>query len=131
MLDPKIEMMRPVGPASIEKLAVAHPYYCSSKNYQSTKYSYNWETLTEFLDIMEDADVDMNLCFRWDVRLKEDDTTQTNYEVEIFIMHQRKGLFVPHYIESITDDEVDRFNRYLKKHWETLNKMWMPISNNK
>jgi hypothetical protein len=46
-------------------------------------------------------------------------------------MHQHKGLFVPHYIKSITDDEVDRFKKYLKKHWETLNKMWVPIANNK
>jgi predicted oxidoreductase len=129
MLDPKIEMMLPDNP--VKKLAVDHPYYCSSENYYSTKDSYIWETMTEFLDNMEDTDVDMNLCFRWDVMLDEDDATQTNYVAEVFIMHQRKGLFVPHYIKSITNDEVDRFKSYLKKHWETLNKMWMPIANNK
>jgi len=86
--------------------------------------------MTAFLDEMEDADIDMNLVFRWDIkekRAEETDNVTGEYYAEIFIMHQRKGLFCPHFVKTITEDEVARFISYLQKHKERLDEIWKPL----
>lgn len=104
--------------------SVEHPYYCSDSNYLSNSHSASWENAKEFLNEFEDADVDYNHVFRWDVYRNDDDT----YRAEVFIIHQRKGLFIPHTIDSITEDDVDRFVSFLEKHYNRIIEMWKPIS---
>jgi hypothetical protein len=107
----------------LEELAVEHDYYSSDTNYYSDDAGGTWETMTLFLDEFEDADVDMNLCFRWDVKKKDDGT----FNAEVFLMHQRKGIYAPHFIKSIEENEVDRFEKYLRLHSETILNLWNPI----
>lgn len=109
----------------LENLAAKHPYYCNESNYYSNEASIRYETMGEFLDEFEDADIDMNLCFRWDVRKKED---KDEYYAEVFIMGQRKGKFVPVTIQNIHESDCARFVAYLNKHYRTLIEMWNPIS---
>lgn len=115
----------------LKELASAnHPYYCSESNYYSNEASMHFDAMTDFLDAFEGADVDMNLCFRWDVkeRMNDDHTAGTGlYWAEIFLMLQRKGKFMPCTIRSIEEHEVGRLERYLKMHAETLCEMWNPI----
>ncbi|MGL4751342.1 MAG: hypothetical protein ACRCXB_02815 [Aeromonadaceae bacterium] len=115
----------------LEELANAkHPYYCSGSNYYSNDASMRFSTMTEFLDAFDSADVDMNLCFRWDVRecMNDDDTAGTgSYSAEVFIMKQRKVIFSPCTIDSIDEHEVARFEQYLRKHSLKLIEMWSPI----
>lgn len=121
---------------NLNELASAnHPYYCSDHNYYSNDASWTWSTMTEFLDEMEDADIDMNLVFRWDVHETSKDNVSEEriylygkFHAEVFIMHQRKGKFAPNLIYSITEEEVPRFIAYLDKHWETLSMLWSPIN---
>lgn len=116
----------------IKKLAIGHPYYCSESNYYSNDASVAFDTMTEFLDVFGDSDVDMNLCFRWDVRDKTDlggeEKEEGKYYAEIFIMGQRKGKFIPIFVESFEQHEVERFLEYANKHLDTLKKMWEPLS---
>jgi len=109
----------------LEKLAINHGYYCSQCNFYSNEPQEKYETMSDFLDNYEDSDVDMNLCFRWDIR-KEEDTN--SYDAEVFLILQRKGIFKPIYIEIIKEEECNRFEKYLSKHWETLNRIWKPFS---
>ena len=124
--------------SKLEKLAVQHPYYCHESNYYSNEPSMDWETMTDFLDEFEDADIDMNLVFRWDVKPRDEYHGYEKYEpdsrgepggffAEVFIMHQRKGIFAPHYIAHITEEEVPRFRSYIEKHWEVMQAMWGPL----
>ena len=116
---------------TLKQLAeVDHPYYCHNNNYYSNEAAMRFETATDFLDCFDDADVDMNLCFRWDVYEKEDSLGNKTgaYRAEVFIMLQRKGIFKPCSIRSIGEHEVGRFVEYLQKHRETLNSMWNPIA---
>ena len=112
--------------------AVDHPYYCHNNNYYSNEAAMQFETATDFLDCFAEADIDMNLCFRWDVFEREG--TQGNatgtYRAEVFIMLQRKGIFKPCSIKSIGEHEVGRFVEYLHKHHEVLLRMWNPLSGN-
>ena len=100
---------------NLKDYAIDHPYYCSLDNYYSNDASFTYETMTDFLDYWESADVDMNLVFRWDIneysKFDEDlkEVPLGKYYAEVFIMLQRKGIFTPCMIESITEEELPRF----------------------
>lgn len=115
----------------LEKLSVKHPYYCSESNYYSNEPHEEYETMTEFLDVYETADVDMNLCFRWDIKNRSDDDDGVKagrYYADVFMMMQRKGIFKPVEIKHINEIEAERFMVYIQKHWETVKKLWEPLS---
>ena len=117
--------------SELQKLASDHPYYCNEENHYSNEAGRSFGTMTEFLDEFDQMDVDLNLCFRWDVRRKEDhegDPIEGSYYAQVFLMLQRKGIFFPCEIGSITESEATRFKKYIAKHWETLQKMWEPLS---
>ena len=119
---------------TLKQLAAAnHPYYCSESNYYSNDAAMHFDTATDFLDCFEGYDIDLNLCFRWDVRenMNDDDTAGLGtYYAEVFLMLQRKGIFKPCSIKSIGEHEVGRFVEYLHKHHEVLLRMWSPLSGN-
>lgn len=109
---------------TLEELAAAkHPYYCSESNYYSNEGSMEFDTMSAFLDEFDDADLDLNLCFRWDMQ-KE----RGRYSAMVFLMLQRKGIFRPCTIKSVTEDEAVLFKAYAEKHWAHLQKIWKPIS---
>lgn len=112
----------------IKELCIDHPYYCSDSNYFSNQTEH-FSTMSDFLDAYSECDVDMNLCFRWDVKQKEDDDENKidQYRAEIFLMLQRKGIFRPIMVDSFNQSEADRFFEYIKKHHETLVKIWEPL----
>jgi len=115
----------------IKKLSsFEHQYYCSDSNYYSNEVSEYYETVTDFLDSFENANIDMNLIFRWDIKLEEseNDEEENNYYVEIFIIQQRKGIFKPIYIKSITEKEAERLEILLAKHFEVIKNIWKPFN---
>ena len=53
------------GQSALKRLvSCEHPYYCSDGNYYSNEPNQRYETMTEFLDDFEDADINMNLVFK-------------------------------------------------------------------
>ena len=112
----------------LEQLAVEHPYYCNESNYFSRDAGEVFDTATEFLDEWGDADIDMNLVFRWDVKLVDDDQPELGYCAEVFIMQQRKGIFMPVQISKISEAEAERFMKYLELHRQRLIELWAPLS---
>lgn len=112
---------------TLKNLAVDHPYYCSDSNYYSNAPSMYFKTMGAFLKEFEDADIDYNLCFRWDVEEKDEDGG-SGYSAKVFIMCQRKGIFMPITIEDFPESDVERFLAYATKHWNRLVRMWNPIS---
>lgn len=115
----------------LEELSVKHPYYCSESNYYSNDPAQDYDTMTDFLDDFEGVDIDLNLCFRWDISKKTDDETEQpadGYYAEVFLILQRKGIFKPCRISSITEEEAIRFKAYALRHLETLKKIWSPLA---
>lgn len=113
----------------LEKLAVDHPYYCSDSNFYSIEGSLMYDTCGEFLDEWEDADVDMNLIFRWDVHIRDEGSDNYGlYWAEVFIIHQRKGIFRPIWIKSVKEEDYDRLTALLGKHYDHLKRIWEPLS---
>ena len=107
----------------LEELSVKHPYYCSESNYYINDASATYKTMTEFLDDFELCDIDMNLCFRWDI--KKDDSGK--FSAEVFIIQQRKGIFKPVSICSVTEEEAERFKSYALRHLEVMKSIWSPL----
>ena len=115
----------------LKELAVSHPYYCSDSNYYSNEGSMAFATMTDFLDEFETCVVDMNLCFRWDIKTKAEcygDDAGEGYCAEVFLMLQRKGIFRPCSVESVDEDEAVRFKAYALRHFETIKALWAPLS---
>lgn len=113
--------------SELERLAMLeHPYYCSENNFYSLEPKERFSTVSDFLDEFEEADVDMNLVFRWDIKSNINDNSAKieGYYMEIFMILQRKGIFKPIFIESIKEDEVPRLLKYLERHKEVIDKFW-------
>lgn len=101
-----------------------HPYYGTGNDGQS------YDDFKSFYDEMKGYDVDMNLCYRWDVNKKtgEDLTgSDAGYYAELFTVLQRKGRVTSHFIENFTEDDIPLLQEYLKPHIETLQKIWAPF----
>ena len=80
---------------------------------------------------MGDADCDMNLVFRFDIKQKDTDITETDnpeYYMEIFMVHQRKGRFVPFYIENVYEEDFELLKEYLEKRYLKIQQLWQPFS---
>ena len=112
---------------TLKDLAIDHEYYCSDSNYYSNDASLSYETFKEFLDEFEDRDVDLNLVFRWDLKLNDYDNEYGGYYMEIFQMQQRKGIFTPIMITDFTEDDISSFIEYITPHLDKLKNIWEPF----
>lgn len=117
---------------TLKDLAVKHNYYCSLGNYHHNEYLEEFENFEDFLEEYGDADIDYNLIFRWDVKKVEDDEedrseNHSGYLMEVFFMQQRIGNFVPCLIKEVTERDVPKIVKLLKKHKKYLNEIWAPL----
>lgn len=115
---------------TLKDLAVNHNYYCRSTAWNSNDEQTEFETWNDFYVEFGDADKDYNLLFRWDIKLKTDDEgeeIQKEYEMEVFYMGQRKGLFWSNKILTVTDTDVPQIVEFLKSYLDYLKELWLPI----
>lgn len=101
-----------------------HDYYCSDKNYYSNDVGGKWDNFQEFYDEYIDADINMNLIFRWDIIKDEDGLLY----MEIFIIHQSKGIFAPHFIENVNESDFENIKKLLQPHLDKLASIWSPFT---
>lgn len=118
---------------TLKDLAVKHNYYCNLGNYHSNDSLQEFESFDDFLEEYGDADIDYNLIFRWDVKEVEEDDEEdrsenhSGYFMEVFFMQQRRGHFVPSLIKEVTERDVPKIVKLLKKHRKYLNEIWAPL----
>lgn len=111
---------------TLKYLAVAHDYYCHTSNYNSNEAAQHFNTWAEFYQEFHDSDLDMNLIFRWDIKEKE---SKGEYYMEVFMMLQRKGMFMPVNISNVFEDDVKTIVAFLQLHYNKLQHLWTPLSN--
>jgi cystathionine beta-lyase family protein involved in aluminum resistance len=99
-----------------------HPYYASDSNHYSNEAQESFNTVSEFLEEYKDADIDMNLAYRWDIT-----KTKNKYSAQVVFIQQRKGIYFPVQIKSITEADVEQFIEFLKKHKQKLMEIWLPL----
>jgi hypothetical protein len=114
---------------TLKDLAVNHSYYCNLANYYSNSALLTYDNFEQFLEEWGDADMDYNLCFRWDVKESENDNGEMlgTYKMEVFIMGQRKGKFTPIFIEQVLESDVPAIVKYLTPYAQYLKDLWKPF----
>ncbi len=117
---------------------VKHPYYCNEGNYYARGTITRHDRWQDFIDDMGDADMDLNLLFRWDWESPhEDDDPQKpinwqgdeNYRdctLKLFFMGQRKGAYFCCIVHVCRADEPNVYE-YLRVRGEHLLKLWSPV----
>lgn len=107
---------------------IEHDYCCSESNYFSRNHTYPYSSWEEFLKENGRYDLDLNLLFRWDwVIPSEDNEVLENEILWLFVMQQRKGLFVVYQISVKRKDE-ESVKAYLRPRWEKMKSLWGGIS---
>jgi hypothetical protein len=110
----------------LSDLAIDHPYYASGSNYYSNDAAGHYNTWADFYEEFHDADVDMNLVFRWDIRKSEEKSKP--YYMQVIIIAQRKGIYMPIHIDSVGEQDVPQIEQFMKPHFEKLLSIWQPLS---
>lgn len=110
---------------TLKELAVKHDYYASDHNYYSNEAAISFNTWADFFEEFNNADVDMNLVYRWDISLREE---SKRYRMEVFIIGQRKGKYIPVSIDYVDEKDVETILPFMQKHWDKLCAIWAPLS---
>ena len=119
-----------------------HSYYCSEDNYyvgNSKGENFGrseYETWEEFRDewLGEDGvsiDADYNLCFRFDIIQKRDldtDDLIDGFELWLFFILQRKGIYRPVWIKNIYEKDMPYIYNFLKMQFEYMENQWKEIA---
>ncbi|MED3625651.1 hypothetical protein P4478_00200 [Bacillus subtilis] len=117
-----------------------HYYYCSDSNfYVGNANGENYgsaihETWKDFKEkwFMSSGEIDhdYNHCFRYDIDhpLDENDNEiKDKYYMKLYMMHQRKGRFIPVLIRNITEDDMPEIEQFLKSCWDYLCHQWNEV----
>lgn len=120
--------------------ATNHRYYCSDSNfYVGNHNGENWgraeyESWQEFKDnwFMSNGEIDhdYNHCFRFDIENHTDEGGETipnRFLLRLYMMHQRKGRFIPIHIKEIMESDMPEIKSYLKECWEYLCQQWVEV----
>ena len=121
--------MKTKNKITLNDLSVSHCYYCESNNFYSNDPNEIFDTFKDFYEKYHDADIDMNMPFRFDIYEPNAEYGQTNYSMKIFIMQQSHGIFKPIEINEVEENDVPQILEYLEKAWGYLREIWGPISN--
>lgn len=116
---------------------IDHPYYCEQGNYFAREsVCSEFKSWKEFYDANADSDFDMNLVFRFDWKITDDDGEMAppgpdpyyrDGKLLIFWMGQRKGLYRYSTVEVCCADEPAVIE-WLKPRWEHMRKLWEPFA---
>jgi endo-1,4-beta-D-glucanase Y len=118
---------------ALELKSTKHSYYCSDRNYYVDGRQ-NWgrcdyDTWADFKSDWFDEtqyviDDGYNHLFRFDIFEKDDG----GYGMYLFFILQRKGIFRPVRILTITEDDLPDIEDFLFFRWEYLKRQWAEFS---
>jgi len=110
---------------TLKELAIDHDYYASGSNYYSNDAGGKYDTWADFYKEFKDANIDMNLVYRWDIYERE---KSGRYYMQVVIIAQRKGIYMPIHINYVDDKDVDQIQEFMRPHFEKLLIIWQPLS---
>jgi hypothetical protein len=119
-----------------------HPYYCNEGCFYARDCHVNYSTWADFFVSEGNADMDMNLVYRWDWLPEKDDDGEPLTDSEsrsgkdpyyrgerllLFFMGQRKAAPRSAEVQVCRADEPD-VRAWLTKRWEHMQQLWAPLS---
>ena len=111
---------------------IDHSYYCSEGNYYNNDCHTEYKSFADFLADYGDADMDMNMVFRWDWKESDPETGENNFNGDVnyrngklflYVVGQRKALLTSKEIEVCRADEAEVI-KYLKPRQEYMRALW-------
>lgn len=109
-----------------------HPYYAAEGNYY-TGWGENYHTYDSwdaFLAEWDDADLDMNLIYRWDWDVPDprdyEDEPLPAETLNLYYMGQRKALAWSVHVEVSRDQEPE-IRDWLKVRAQRMREIWEPL----
>lgn len=115
-----------------------HSYHCCVSNYYASRAeNYGRSDYDTWNDFKEGwridtttIDDDYNHVFRFDIREKRNDKNEPigEFELLLYFILQRKGIFRPVWIKNITKEDMDEIEQFLKDRWEYLKGQWEEFS---
>lgn len=117
----KIETIR-----QLKELSDKHSYYCSKESYFDLGFETSYDYWKDFLDEFKELNLDFNLVFRWDCYTYDDNI----FKLSLFLVHQRKGRFVPITIENVYNSDVEEILEFIGKSKKHLLNLWKGIDEN-
>jgi len=110
---------------TLKDLAIDHDYYASDNNYYDRDAGGKYNTWADFYEEFKDADIDMNLVYRWDITKRE---KSERYYMQVVIIAQRKGIYMPIHIDYVDEKDVPQIKEFMKPHFDKLLSIWNPLS---
>lgn len=104
-----------------------HDYYAHSSNYCCKDCAGEYANWQSFYEEYKDADIDMNLVFRWDIK-ERDPEKPGIYYMQVIIIAQRKGIYVPIQINSVLKSDEKSIMEFMKPHFDKIISNWQPFS---
>ena len=122
--------------AMLELKETDHSYYCSESNYYvSGRDGQNfgrceyptWDDFKEdwLMTGPVDLDDDYNHLFRFDICENEE---KSGFKMWLFFILQRKGIYRPVLVHSITTEDIPEIEEFLRKRWEYMKGQWSEFS---
>lgn len=116
----------------MELKPTSHSYYCNDGNYYSNDSLVVFQTWSEFKESWMNDDLsidhDYNHCFRFDIVNKYDSDTDEELEgvfsLKLYMILQRKGIFISITIEEIEDSDMMEIKKYLSDCWDYIKGQW-------
>lgn len=119
---------------ALELKVTRHNYYSSESNYYvggCENYGRNdydsWEMFKkDWLFPDGTIDDDLNHLFRFDIL--ESEENPGNFTLWLFFILQRKGIYRPVHINTITEADLPEIEEFLSKRWEYMKSQWEEFS---
>ena len=121
---------KPMLPAVFSDLLAEHDYYCSDSAHHNLGFETDYKNFKDFYNEMGNSDDDMNLVFRFDIKTRDENEIvgdTSKYFMEIFMVHQRKGRFVPFFIENVYETDFELIKEYLERKYAKIQQIWSPF----
>lgn len=103
---------------------VDHPYYATCGNWFNNDCHQEYANLASFLSDHGASDIDLNLVYRWDWKVDEDDRS---HRLEVFFIEQRKAKARSVGV-AVTADDEDGVIAYLRPRLAVLKSVWEPLT---
>lgn len=117
----------------LELKETKHNNYCVEYNYYAKDTSLS--EYDDFNSFMEDwclsdglIDCNKNLCFRYDIIKKKENETDNQldeFELWLFFILQRKGIFTPVLIKTLKQEDIPYLEKVLSSQWEYMKEQWI------
>ena len=113
---------------------IDHPYYATEGNYFSNGCHAVFESWADFLEAEGDADLDMNLVYRWDWKIAdpsdyvdEDPGDIPPPALFIYYVGQRKALHRSVEIAPMSEDDEPSVREWLTVRAQHMRLVWEPL----